>query len=298
VFTLPNISQVTKQPPPCQSQKPSVPVRDTTNLRHFDFEQPTLNQNGLYKVGSAPVVSTDRSFTGANSLQSYLNYNHRNYTDRTHENFRSEVGIQQTADSRWTSLQYNQQQWFGFAVLLDESEYTEPQFEHIIFKILSVPDPAERRRVRHPIFTLGITGVKDSRRYGLKQPTWRFSIVGDSQKIIPPVNKKRYQSRNSGTAGAAMIDRGRWVRWVINIKTSYNPDGFLKVWKDGRQVYTKVGIRTAFNDEQLPYIRIGQYNWNWRPTLKISRSNPAITKLYIDDLRFAYGQDRYRDVVP
>ena len=298
-FVLPKVQQIAPPQPLHTCKTPEPPPRNTKNLLHFDFEQPTLDQNGLFKSGYPPTLSTGRAYTGQQSLVSYLDYNRRNDNDRTHVNHQSEVGIKQRTERRWTQLQYNQEQWFGFAVLLDDGEYTEPQYEHILFKIHSNPERGERRSIRHPVFTFGITGAKDSVKYGVKQPTWRFSIVGDSRRIVPARGRdKRYQSRNGGTAGAAMVDRGRWVRWVINIKTSYNPDGHLRVWKDGKQVFTKMGIRTAFNDRKPPYIRFGQYNWNWRKGLKLARSNPPVTKVYFDDVRIAYGQHRYKDVAP
>lgn len=59
-------------------------------------------------------------------------------------------------------------------------------------------------------------------------------------------------------------EEGEWYDWKINVKWSYQEDGFLEVWKNDELVVRHLGPNT-YNDDNAPYLRLGIYqNGGWK----------------------------------
>jgi hypothetical protein len=82
---------------------------------------------------------------------------------------------------------------------------------------------------------------------------------------------------------------GQWVDFVINVKWSYNDDGFLKVWKDGVLVTDYTG-GTCYNDDKGPYLWIGIYSH--------SLDQDQTITIYYDELRIGDSNSSYSEVAP
>ena len=119
---------------------------------------------------------------------------------------------------------------------------------------------------------------------------------GDDRRVLPKTGVK-YRTSESDVLTPVAGDTGRWVKWVIHFKHTYNADGFMDIWKDGIQVYSKNGIRTSFNDVRGPAVMMGSSKWSWK-TDKYPTIKPARRQSYLDAVRIAQGADRYDDVAP
>lgn len=110
-------------------------------------------------------------------------------------------------------------------------------------------------------------------------------------------------SGSSGwSAGSAMTDRGRWVKWVLRYRLSNTGTGYFEAWKDGVKVYSRFGIDLGSTNPGYHYWRMGIYSdvlvenapldplnpaagtWIERP---VPADWPARANLYYDDIRMA-----------
>lgn len=57
-------------------------------------------------------------------------------------------------------------------------------------------------------------------------------------------------------------ERGVWNDWVFNYNYSYNDDGYLKVWKNGKLVLDYKG-KNFYKGSYDPFFKIGLYRWVW-----------------------------------
>jgi len=90
------------------------------------------------------------------------------------------------------------------------------------------------------------------------------------------------QPANEG--GTETIELGtypsdRWVDWEIRVRWSYQDEGVVEVWKDGRQVVARRGVNT-YNDAVAPDFKLGLYKPQWKH--KPERSRTTQRTLYFD----------------
>ena len=82
---------------------------------------------------------------------------------------------------------------------------------------------------------------------------------------------------------------------MFHIRWSYEDEGLLEVWKDGRKVVTQKGPNT-YNDLRGNYFKIGVYKWDWKNRPETSRVERRV--LYHDEVRIGGPSARYEDVAP
>ncbi|TCK18161.1 polysaccharide lyase-like protein [Thiogranum longum] len=87
----------------------------------------------------------------------------------------------------------------------------------------------------------------------------------------------------------APVQKGKWTDFVIYTERSWENDGVLKVWMDGKLVVNAIG-KNATNYKNDPYMRTGIY-WGTR-----DRSDNYT--LYFDNVRVQSGADGYDLVNP
>jgi hypothetical protein len=99
-------------------------------------------------------------------------------------------------------------------------------------------------------------------------------------------------------SGPLAPDKGRWVDWVMNVRWSWEDDGYIKIWKDGAVVAERNGPNCA-NDQVGPYTSFGIYKWPWNPdgegTYPESLTDYRLA--YYDELRIAGVDGSYGAVV-
>ena len=81
---------------------------------------------------------------------------------------------------------------------------------------------------------------------------------------------------------------GQWVDFVINVKWSYENDGFLKIWKDGVLITDKTG-GTCHNDVIGPYMKMGIYG---------RINDEQVMTVYFDEFRLGDNNANYAEVAP
>lgn len=94
-------------------------------------------------------------------------------------------------------------------------------------------------------------------------------------------------TRNNTPAGTETIDlgpyrKGAWTDWVFRVRWSYDSNGLVEVWKDGKQVVKKIGPNT-YNDEIGTYFKIGFYKPDWKSRPQESKTTQR--EIYFDRVR-------------
>jgi hypothetical protein len=269
-----------------------LPIRNTENMIEIGFEQPDLLGNGLIASGNAPKVVSKNVpvFEGKQSLSVFLDKNKSTVPSNTEFT----LGTKQYG-KQFTEFEYGKDYWIGFAIYLDD-DYQMPEFGDHVFSLNSRPDKrlGEGNRQANIVFT--VSGKKENKKRGVNEPHWTIAIRGDDRRVLPK-NGAKFRTSESTTLSPVAGDTGRWVSWVIHFKHTYNADGFMDIWKDGVQVYSKNGIHTSFNDKRGPFVRMGSNKWSWKSD-KYTAIKPAKRQSYLDALRIAQGADRYNDVAP
>lgn len=100
--------------------------------------------------------------------------------------------------------------------------------------------------------------------------TWIY----DSRKYTPPGFNN--WDRKSASLGATPKDI--WITFEFHIIWDASGEGLLEVWQDGRKVIEEKNIAIGFNDEQIPYIGIGIYQYT-------ADSNHQKRIIYFDDIK-------------
>jgi hypothetical protein len=99
---------------------------------------------------------------------------------------------------------------------------------------------------------------------------------------------------------------GRWTDWVVHVKWSAmenDPEAFVKIWKNGAEVFdwrkgTDLFEKTGRRNSSIGYgnyMKIGIYKWPW------SQGKPSDTDrrvMYHDELRIADQRGSYEAVAP
>ena len=272
------------------AQDPNLlPIRNTDKMIEIGFEQPDLLNNGLNFYGNPPQLVGNQSpvFEGNQSLSVFIDKN---------TSYASGVTLRQDQYGKpFTEFEYGKEYWIGFAVYLND-DYQMPLHSDHLFGVLSRPD-SHLGEWHHNPLTFSISGVNENRKRGINEPHWVISINGDDRHVLPNTGSS-YQTSTSAALSPIAGDTGRWVSWVFHFKHTYDADGFMDIWKDGVQVYSNNGIRTAFNDDRGPFVKMGSTKWSWKSKNNYPTIQPAKRQSYLDALRIAQGADRFNDVAP
>eukprot|EP01038_Epipyxis_sp_PR26KG_P006488 gene6488-8921_t len=87
---------------------------------------------------------------------------------------------------------------------------------------------------------------------------------------------------------------GMWVDWVINIKLSHrHPNGFVKVWRNGKLMLDIQNILTSFPDKNPPYLELGSFAYNWLVGIPTSY---AWTSVSYNTIRLGNSESSYNEV--
>lgn len=94
-------------------------------------------------------------------------------------------------------------------------------------------------------------------------------------------------TRNNTPAGTETIDlgpyqKGVWTNWSFRVRWSYESNGLVQVWKNGKQVFRKTGPNT-YNDEIGTYFKMGIYKPDWKSRPQESQTTQRV--IYFDRVR-------------
>lgn len=276
VVALPLLLSMGK-PPETWSPAP----RSGRLLLEHGFE--TGDLSGFFWSENAPQVVTvpHPVRAGAYSMRSYLHRYQSEYS------YRTEVTLAQNPDmppdNKVDPFRFDigQEYWIGFSVFVPDGFVMDvDKLSDIVFQVQATPDKGET--FRSPILALDVNADE-----------WVITSRWDTRAASPPQNL--FEGEDSTPVGSVIPSIGRWTDWVINVKWSWQADGFLRVWKNGQRVLQRTGPNCS-NDKLGPYLAMGLYKWPWR-----SPSRPANTDerlFYHDELRIAGASASYADVAP
>lgn len=91
------------------------------------------------------------------------------------------------------------------------------------------------------------------------------------------------------------LPKGRWIDFVYHVKWSYQSDGILEVFQDGRKVVSKMGPN-SYNDPKGPYMKIGMYASGIHNKTENYNFNEQV--LYFDEVRIGDATASYQAVAP
>jgi hypothetical protein len=96
------------------------------------------------------------------------------------------------------------------------------------------------------------------------------------------------------------VEKKTWLNIVVHFKISYNNDGFIEAWKDGKKI-GRIDGANSYKKHPVcgdlmrpPYLKLGVYKGAWR--LKNQGKRPSTStrrELWIDNFKFAEGSNGY-----
>jgi hypothetical protein len=173
------------------------------------------------------------------------------------------------------SVPRNSERWYAASIYVP-TDFKAVEGSFIITQFHSTEDKGEPGKIP-PLFiqTDGKTLSLGSR--------W-----DDGRKLTSNSRDVKRQSWDLGS-----LPKGRWIDFVYHVKWSYQSDGFLEVFMDGKKVAEKTGPNT-YNDDKGPYMKIGMYasGINSEPELY----NFSEQVLYFDRIRVGDASANYKTV--
>lgn len=247
-------------------QQPADEPRPRAGLL-FESDFETGDLKGWTVSGNAPTVVSDPVRAGKHALRSALDREKDTFPNRTEVSGpRAEVG---------------KEYWYGFSILLP-TEYVLDGIWEIVAQWHGVPDFDVGDNWRNPILALDTTGGR-----------WNWVNRWDAKRNTFESGKREYGGTHTYDLGPYRT--GVWTDWVVHVKWSYEADGILQIWQNGKKVIDQAGPNT-FNDKDGPFFKMGLYK-GWsdpnRPSDKVSRR-----VLYHDEFRMGDAQAAYADVAP
>lgn len=231
-----------------------------------DFESGTLE--GLYKIRvNLPTITTERKRVGTYALKSYLSADR----DSQYERERTESMI------LGSPTMVGQENWYGFSVFLPLDYVPDNIWELVAQWHVDPDDAVEDAAARYPAMALwsdhGIWQISNS-------------IDADAQ-----TTSRASITQRKFNLGA--YETNKWTDWVFRVKWSYQSDGILQVWKDGKKVIDAPGPN-CYNDKKGPYVKLGVYKgWGTMTPDKVRTRT-----VFHDEFRMATAAGSYDTVAP
>ena len=97
-----------------------------------------------------------------------------------------------------------------------------------------------------------------------------------------------------GTIDLGVYDKNVWTDWVIHVKFSYESDGLLEIWKNGKLVVQKSG-RNNYRELKGHFFKIGVYKYGWAQGYT---STTTSRTLFYDDVKIGNENSSYAAVAP
>ena len=173
--------------------------------------------------------------------------------------------------------------WIGFSVFFPSNwEADVLDNQELVLQFHGIPDLSLGEPYRPPPLALDIRGDK-----------LRWVSRWDPKPLS--IGSTPYPDGGREIVWEEDITKGKWIDFVMNIRWSYESDGFLKIWKDGTPVVDRVGPN-AYNDKggtNGPLF--GIYKWLWQ---KEEPSRIFQRIVYHDEVRVGDSSSSYDEVAP
>lgn len=175
-----------------------------------------------------------------------------------------------------TKLEIGKEYWIGLSEYLHESWRFGAREGAFVMQIHKRPDA-------------GDASGKQPLTVGTKLGVWRLSIHFDAR------SKSTKSSVGVKNFSLGTVNKGQWIDWVFHIKFSYQTNGLLEVWQNGKKVLTYNGPN-CFNDKLGPYLKVGIYNPLWSNRSQGSPEDKL--QLYVDEVKVGDQSAGYGNVAP
>lgn len=85
---------------------------------------------------------------------------------------------------------------------------------------------------------------------------------GDSKKITG--TNGPYEVSECIEVGNIKDDLGKWTNWLFKVKWSFEDNGYLFVYKNGKEIISRNNIKNTYFDKHGPYWKFGLYIPAWK----------------------------------
>lgn len=176
--------------------------------------------------------------------------------------------------------------WYGFSNFLP-ADYTLDADPEIVAQWHEIPD-----------FNLGETWRVPPIALSTKNGHWFLHIEWATQ----PINTN-YTISGLKDIDLGPYDKNVWTDWVFHVRFSWQDDGILKIWKNGKVVFNLNGPN-SYNDQNSPYFKIGLYKWVWNSISNNTSQKaglqiqPKTKIIYYDEVRVGNENANYKIVKP
>ena len=235
-----------------------------------------------YNSGNPPVVVSAPQPVrfGRYAMKTVLNRKDR---DISPISYRTEVVPR--IDDKAKQAQMGADYWYGFSLYFPK-EWLQDDIWEIVAQWHGRPDNHLGEVSRNPVMAFHSDGVN-----------LKITNIWDAA----PHTQKAQQNRPTKYDGQVTLWEGpirksEWTDWVVHVKWSYQDEGILEIWENGKQIARREGPNT-FNDQKAPNFKMGLYK-GWR---KKHDHIPGIVSeriLYHDEVRFAGPDGSYFLVSP
>lgn len=164
----------------------------------------------------------------------------------------------------------NGEYWYGIKMMLDPSWKLSGDRWCVLTQWHDIPDGIDSKQLeewRHPV--LAICAINDK---------WKITYRCDDDKISNTSNWGVFDRKTLGNpqnpygwqgdidkdepnwhAFPLANDVGKWTKWVIHTKWSYQNDAILEIWKDGQKLISQPHHPIMYNDDLGPSSKFGIY---------------------------------------
>jgi hypothetical protein len=175
--------------------------------------------------------------------------------------------------------------WYGVSIM-PAAELKPTSTAEIVFQFHSDPDVHLGETWEsglNPPVALACDGEK-----------WTLYVRGDDK----PVTVKPNYSFNMPAVDLGKAVPGEWTDWVFNIKWNFDGKGHIRVWKNGKSVYSGEHPN-CYNDRVGPYLKMGIYAFAMRAKDLAKRPKNVGDRIYYhDSVRIATGAGTPERVSP
>jgi hypothetical protein len=137
--------------------------------------------------------------------------------------------------------------WYRFRVLIPEKS-TKIPIRCLIAQWHATPDLHLGEVLRSPVLGIELRGTE-------------FLIRKCHSDLQVQLNNDRTNNKTQLYKSGEFADRDVWHDFVVNVKWSWENDGYCRVWINGHKVVDYAGP-IGYNDAQGPYFKTGIYRDN------------------------------------
>lgn len=122
-----------------------------------------------------------------------------------------------------------------------------------------------------------------------KGETWEgkggppLAIHVDGNDMYVKTNWNTGSGKKSKILWRGDYDKGDWMDFSVQAKWSNSSNGYVKIWKDGKQIVNHKGPNTHHNSSRGIYFKTGVYKYSWKRSPAQSTTTSRV--LYVDDVR-------------